>query len=623
MALDDIQTIDRDLSVKKEDKDKTIYSINLKQSTLEKVKALMAKRDELMANLQESVAQDVNSGSTMEQLVGKNIVLAAKIAELEKKINILSLMQGPIEARGQRAIRLIKKMYDETINKSNLIYPATEKQEETFSNNNVSVPETSPIVEVPPVVDVQQIAESNEKVIGQTIENAITAEKTLDEKDIKEVTDASLGVVVPPVVTEVATTPVVVNPVVANPVVTNPVVTNPIVTNTINENLNTVPVTSAPVMVEVSTPVQTVPVVVATEPEVNLDELNRINNETLRNYAYDSMNINSVESEYVPMTDEEVLKSQKKLEDDEIRSEEARHQRILEEEARKEKEVAEINESKGFEFESIPTIVNLPNISVEEKEYAPMTEEEVLESQKKLEETEIKSEEAKQQRLVEEGKIKENDESELEEFNFESVPTVVNISSEVEKPLRDETIIVPERPEPVEEKVLDEPRMTNVNDWEKEKLIAHRDDSIVEMAELLKAEKEREMATIKAQEKSEAELNDIKEDYARLIENEAAAEKNLADLEKEEEMKSDKINRLCEDMRKQLIDLQKKNADTDDAIKKNQEEFSSIKEDGDRRNERLESLTKEADAKKERIAQLDDMLRKYGPVEEDTTIYAR
>lgn len=543
MALDNIQTIDRDLSVKKEDKDKTIYSINLKPSTVEKARGLLEKRESLMQELNANISDSVQNGETTEQLVGKNIVLAANIKDLERKINILVGMQGPVEARGQRAIRLIKKMYDEAVRKSSLIYPASEKTEE-----NEVVPETTPVVVEVPTVNVQQIAVDNGQAVGQSIENAIGAEENNATGSL-----------------EVPTTPVVVEPTTEVVAVQNPQIPTNEVPVVSTENV-VEPVVSAvvePTVVEVpTTPV--------TNNPVDLEEQNRINNETMKNYANEAMINVEPEKEYIPMTIEEIIESQRKLAETAARSEEARYQRLIAEEARKAKEVEAINESKGFDFTNV----------------AP-----------------------------------------------------IEIETEPEKALRDDIIVAPERDifaeekinkdieekkeEPVlveEEKEAETPRWESINISEKESLISHREESIEELATLIMEEQQKQKEKQEAKTKSEEELQYLKEDYDKLIENEKAAEEKLAEL-KEQAVKKDKeLEEAKEELRKRLESIKDSNDSIDADIERNKKEYDSIKEDGDKRNSRLEHLNNEANSVQKNISEIDEMLEKFGSVGENATV---
>ena len=585
MALDNIQAIDRDSSIKKETKG-TIYSIKLKQKTLEKAKELMEKRETLIQQLNANVADGVQRGDTTEQLVGQNIVAAANIEKLEKKINILGMIQGPLEERGTRKIRLIGKMIKEAKAKSDAIYAVNEEEEK------LEVSETTPVVVEVPAVNVQQIAANAGQAIGQSIETAISGQ-SLGENHINEVPGAVLGIS-PAQVASVVTEPVVSVPVQNQPlpVSSAPVEVTPVapvveqVAPVVTEPVVSVPVQNQPLPVS-SVPVEVTPVApvveqisVATEPitEVDLEEQNRINNETMKNYVGENI-MNNTENEYIPMTEEEVAESQRKLVETAARSEEARHQRIMEEEARKAKEVETINESKGFDFVSVPAI------------------------------------NAKQE-----------------------IPTEPEKSLKLEEPLRDDILIAPEReikteektdktvdvqvekPLLVEAKEKEKPRLKNMSASEKKEIIvSHRDESIEELAALIKEEQQKQEEKQREKEKRAAELKGLKEDYDKLIENEKFAEERLEDLKKQEEKKDKELEEKKAELRKRLETMQNHTESIDADIQKYIEEFDSIKEDGDKRNDRLEHLISEAEDVQKTISDIDEMLEKFGSVGEDTT----
>lgn len=581
MAMDNVQTVDRSQTVKKEDKEKTIYSINLKQSTVDKAKKLMAKRDELIAQLNANIAEGVERGATTEQLVGSNMVIAANIGELEKKINILSAMQGPVETQGTRALRLIQKMIKEVKRKSDIIYAVDDKKEEIVPEPTPG--EASVIVEVP-AVNVQQIAADNNQIVGQSIEDAIDAEKAINENNIKEVAKTSLGTV--PTQQEVLAAPS--TEVVAE--VNQPLPVNVVRVDS-NDGVGIVPVEVVPEtvpetvpVVENSIPQVTVPVEVASvvptiegqpvKNEVDLEEQNRINNETMKN-AYENEMANASEYEYVPMTEEEVAESQRKLEETAKKSDEAKHQRIIEEEARKEKEVAAINESKGFDFDSIPTVTSEPEVTTESEK--PLRDEIQIPADREFE-VEEKVEEEKEE--VQESKEK-----------------------------------------PVLIKTDDEPSKGVIaSSWEKEEMSDAGTKSIEELAELY--EKELELKKQREEERTESEkkLQELKEDYAKLIENESATEKQLEELTTEEEEKIKKLNELKNKLTKVYELTKDTNSDLLADTQKNHEESSSIKEDGDRRYERLESLNSEVASKKANIAKIDEAIAKYGYIDESDSI---
>ena len=589
MALDNVQTVDRVQTVKKEGQVKPDYSIKLKKETVRKAEALMAERDLKMAQLKESISDDVKSGATVEQLVGKNIVLAADIEKLDKKINILLCMQGPVEQKGERAIRLIAKMMKEAKKKSDAIYAVNEKKEVE------TVPETTPIVEVPqaPTVNVQQIAANEGPVIGQNIDAAISGAQSLDENAIKEVMDNALGIaptqvaqtVVEPI-TEVQVqnqqplpasgTPVEVTQVA--PIVEPVSVVPEPVTEVQVQNQQPLPVSGAPVEVtQVAPIVEPVPAVpdTTTEVSVDLEEQNRINNKTMENFVGDNAIVNN--NEYIPMTDDEVAESQRKLAEVEEQSEKARYQRIIEDAEYAAKKVEALNASKGFNFATVPEMVTEPENATESEK--PLRDEIQIPADREIE-VEVKVDEKTEE--VDQPKLVERDDKEKEEPRWESMKLE-----------------------------------------EKENLVSHRDESIEELAALIKEEQEKQEEKQKEKIKSAEELKNLKEDYDKLIENEKAAEERLEELKKQKERKDKELEENKEELRKRLETIRDNNSSIDADIQKNREEFDSIKQDGDKRNDRLEHLNSEADGVEKNISEIDEMLEKFGSVGEDAAEFKK
>ena len=568
MAIDNIQTLNGDRSIK-EVEGKNTYSIKLTQRTLDKVKKLMAERDQLKAEVSKNIQEAVDNNATVDQIAGRNIIAAANIISLEDKIEILSMPMTEnnetVELVGTRAIKLIDKMIKEAKKKSNAIYAPEEKKEEP-----VTVPETTPVVvEIPtigepPVVDVQQIAQENKEAVSASIENAIS------ENDIKEVIGSELGVV-PPVAVPTAEA-VVVEPTPISETEINEVVNNElnVVPPVVEPTTEAVIAEPAPIIEEVTEPVVEVAPVVppvveptteaviaeptpiieeVTEPVIDEATKESIINEKMHNFVNEGKTVvDDSEKEYVPMTDEEIARAKENIELE-------KYNEIYAAEAKKSQEVAEVNEAKGFDMEEVPLR--------DEIQIVPEREETV------------------------ELKI-END-----------------VQEEIEEP-----VLVEENEE--------EARSVVVPEWEKEKLESHKEESLEELAELYQTEMEIKKQKEKEKAASEEDLQEIKENYAKLLENETAVEKQLEELTAEEEMKINKVNELREVFSKKRELTRNETTSLTADIERNNEEFSSIKEDGDRRSERLEGLSKEVNSKQERIAQLDEMLAKYGYVEDES-----
>ena len=196
MAIqDNIQavSIEEQLKINKE---RAANSIRFRQEsvkmTKQKYAELMekvAEREVAIENAKEEVKQNVENEISQEAVIGKNMVYGAKIAALEEQINILGVNAGPMEFIGNRAIRLIDKMYKEAIASSKGIYTefVNEKQPmtEVFSDIEAT-PKVQENAGIVPNIDVEKIAAENENVVDESVKTAISEEESLKDNSINE-----------------------------------------------------------------------------------------------------------------------------------------------------------------------------------------------------------------------------------------------------------------------------------------------------------------------------------------------------------------------------------------------------------------------------------------------------
>ena len=309
------------------------------------------------------------------------------------------------------------------------------------------------------------------------------------------------------------------------------------------------------------------------EDSIKNEEIERVVNEKLNNFINSSEEIENEpvlqeeKEEYVPMTDEEIAISSAKIEEPK-----------------------------------------------EEYEYVPMTDEEVAISRAKIEEDNYKN---------------INFDKEIVNDNIPKVeePVIIEEKEPTDVAIRDEVIVVPERPEiqevksdeykPEEEKVTIfekeriEPKSVVVSSDEKEKL---KEYSFEELSELIAArgkEKEKLQSDFK---NSEEELETIKRDYAKVVESEAAAEKKLEELKEQEEKEAAELKEM---MIERVVSLQNENKDISDAIKSRQEEWDSIKEAGNKAFDHAAELKDQVSDREKQIAKYKEMKSMFSDGDQD------
>ena len=178
MALDNIQIKDEYEKIK-QNESLSANSIHFKKNSLnnaeKRIKELKEARDAALKGLETTI--NTIADNISEDQIENTIIMdyAMVIANLEKEINILEAVQGPVELVKSRAIRLVKKMITAAKENSKGIYNELEKNKKI---------EKTPI-------NVEKISEKYEEPIKNNIDTAIKDE-SLNIDDIREVVDDSL-----------------------------------------------------------------------------------------------------------------------------------------------------------------------------------------------------------------------------------------------------------------------------------------------------------------------------------------------------------------------------------------------------------------------------------------------
>ena len=533
MALDNIQAVEEERRIKSDEKI-SANSIKFKPDSLERSKAkaaLIAKRDAAMEIVSEAIAQDVERGRTERIIKDKHFDYAAKIIALDDQIDILDKPEGTVakkQATANRAIRLIKTMYANARANAEAIYDGVNSEKE---------PATEAVIITPPQIELPVVEE-----VAPT-EPVISTEPVIIPAQAISTEPVIQAAPVVPAAPVVATEPVIdVKQLAASDIDLNDIIENAISSDNVISDADISDVIDEPIVIEPE-----VKEVAPTEPFIDVKKVESIANEKIINDRINENMKNFIEEkEYVPMTDEEIAKSQENIELE-------KYNAIYADAARKAKEVDEINNAKDFNFEE-----------------------------------------------------------------------------KVDEPIRDEVVVVPEREEKedvkeeIEEYVTEkeeekvEPRSIVASEEVKGNLEEHKEESIEELARLIEAEEETKKAREKQRDDSEAELKKAKEDREKLLENESNTEQKLAELQAERERKEKELQELKVKLNKKLKALKNKNISIENEIQKNQEEISEIKEDTGRRNEHLDSLNGEVMGEGNAISDIDEMLAKYGIDDDDT-----
>ena len=557
MVLDNIQAVEEERRIKSDEK-VSANSIKFKPDSLERSKAkaaLIAKRDAAMEIVSEAIAQDVERGRTERIIKDKHFDYAAKIIALDDQIDILDKPEGTVakkQATANRAIRLIKTMYANARANAEAIYDGVNSEKEPATEAVIITPPqielpvveevapTEPVISTEPVIATEPVI-STEPVIAT--EPVISTEPVIVPAPAISTEPVIQAAPVVPAAPVVATEPVIdVKQIAASDIDLNDIIENAINSDNVISDADISDVIDEPIVVE---PV--VKEVAPTEPFIDVKKVESIANEKIINDRINENMKNFIEEkEYVPMTDEEIAKSQENIELE-------KYNAIYADAERKAKEVNEINNAKDFNFE--------------EKADEPIRDEIVV---------------------VPEREEKEDVKEEIEEYVTEKE----------------------------EEKV--EPRSIVASEEVKGSLEEHKEESIEELARLIEAEEETKKAREKQRDDSEAELKKAKEDREKLLENESNTEQKLAELQAERERKEKELQELKVKLNKKLKALKNKNISIENEIQKNQEEISEIKEDTGRRNEHLDSLNGEVMGEGNAISDIDEMLAKYGIDDDDT-----
>ena len=633
--VDDIQAVDIEEQAKV-NSDRAANSIRFRPESAMMTKTRyfklmenMAKRDEAMQQLKEAVQKDVEENTDYNAVIGRNFPYGIKIVKLEDTISILKFEQPPMMLIGNRAIKLIDSMYNEVKKCTDEVYKAQIEEE--------SKTET---IETTPSIDVQKIADENGNVIGQTVETAISEEKSLDNNEINEsikveipsFTDVTVDatkeqiinqkvvdlmnsenslnnvapVVVEPVSPELG--PVVDNPTVVEPTVAAPTnVVEPVAVEAVSPELGPIVNNPAPVAVAPTNVVESVspelgpierpiavapvvePVVTSIEAPVtpvveNTDMVSPVETASaMTEVSTVPMNVESFTTEPV-MVESDVVEdntASESVEDEITKTRENeqydKYQSLNEEAVKAEEEVAKVNEAKGFEFNDIAEDIT------EQPENEPVViEETVVPAEPEIEDTQI----------------------------------------------RDEIITVPDRPEvdfekdiekAIEEEVdkeigKDAKVVTGAGIVKLSEIDADLDlDKLYETHEKqLQEESDRAKKLEEDRERIDSELENNRELNLKITEEKEAAEK---DVEKSADDYS-KARQEYEDLVKSAIETAKnRNASLENSNQIKQEESISLSEMNetmkksiDLLHQKAEANYEKADAFKEKISMINDMM---------------
>lgn len=499
MSLDNIQ-VDKEPTKVVPNEGLVTNSIHMKKESYEnarkKVLIMLAEKDKLIANLNSDVTKMVVEGASDEQILGHNIIVAQKIASLENNVNILNVIQGPIqkELGGDRAIRLINKMIKNARANSEMIYVAmSEKQVKSYddaTHENV-MPESqekvisSQEIETTPLVDVEQISKENQEPVKESIENAISAEtEAIETENTGDLADLFA-------VSE----------------------TEPVQEETIDYN----------------------------DVESVVDEYTSIDNE---------------DKPFENNENEELI----------------------------DKQLMDLVNEATIDTIDIP-IVEATNESIKPEdeddfEYSPMTDEEIAESQAKINEKLLRSEE------------------------IELSQSMID-----EAPLRDEIIVPPTRDElSVENKdeYVPEEATMSMSVSQKDRLDLENLDglSIDQLQEVIaNIEKEKETAA-KDYENSKKDVEEIEENYNKIMENKVAVLKEVEDLKAAEEKAAAELKAV---MVSKAVSIRNEIRDIQASTHANQDEWNSIKDAGEAVYYEISELKATAEASKEQINKYNDM----------------
>ena len=150
MAQEKIQVVDTAQKVADLPSDRKLYSMNLNPETAEKFKKIFREWKSNYTDVREQVVGDFENGVVQDEIEDRYIKSAAEIINKEDEMWILlhpNDSNGPIESVESRALRLIKAMIEGCKKNSEKIYGSAAQKQEAPSAAVIEIP----AIEVPTV----------------------------------------------------------------------------------------------------------------------------------------------------------------------------------------------------------------------------------------------------------------------------------------------------------------------------------------------------------------------------------------------------------------------------------------------------------------------------------------
>lgn len=150
MAQEKIQVVDTAQKVADLPPDRKLYSMNLNPETAEKFKKILREWKSNYTDVREQVVGDFTNGVVQDEIEDRYIKSAAEIINKEDEMWILlhpNDINGPIESVESRALRLIKAMIEGCKKNSEKIYGSAAQKQEAPSAAVIEIP----AIEVPTV----------------------------------------------------------------------------------------------------------------------------------------------------------------------------------------------------------------------------------------------------------------------------------------------------------------------------------------------------------------------------------------------------------------------------------------------------------------------------------------
>lgn len=289
MAQEKIQVVDTAQKVADLPLDRKLYSMNLNPETAEKFKKILREWKSNYTDVREQVVGDFEDGVVQDKIEDRYIKSAAEIINKEDEMWILlhpNDINGPIESVESRALRLIKAMIDGCKKNSEKIYGSAAQKQEAPSAAVIEIP----AIEVPTVPSTDVIS-----LPPQQSSNVDNSEKKIEIGGQEIATGANVG---------------------ANRTSLDSYFYSSPAGGVESESINAIG---------------------------SFDDKDRTINEKLMNHAQE---IGAVtRKKYVPMSEEQIVESQKKLAEVSMND---KAQKLRADEEQNNAEVAAINEKKGY-----------------------------------------------------------------------------------------------------------------------------------------------------------------------------------------------------------------------------------------------------------------------------------